>query len=332
MDLSAISGRLAKLDQDRRKLALSLREKDGFSAPILKKPLSGKIAGVDGGLVSKQLHGIDLTMVRAAGCVMDFEGDGLKKIEYLPAAYVQPALHCDADGMEDEDYSTKSSLYRLKEEIGLAVEILRSRKTDMLVLDGSVLPQQPDKPRKGSPAYPAYENIVSLYKELFDLSSQNKIPLLGVVEDSRSKMAAELLNTTDDALLHTIDTVLFAYALNEGEASFCFPYSKNPKEHPILRDFPGYAEKIKCFYLKTAKYDRPVRVEFFDYGLDYKEIASTVLSLSFHREYGFPSVLVEADLQARLSASDLEDAYCQIKDSAGENPALLEKRRNMRPF
>lgn len=332
MDLSSVSERLREQDSGRRELALSLRKREGFVSPVPKGPVSGKIAGIDGGLVSKQLHGIDLTMVRATGCVMDFENGALRGIEYLPSAYVQPALHCDADGMEDEDYSTKSSLYRLKEEIGLAVEVMRSKKADMLVLDGSIVPQQPDKPRKGSPAYPAYENIVSLYKELFDLSIERKIPLLGVVEDSRSKVVAEMLNVDNNALLNTIDTVLFHYALEEGEASFCLPYSKSPRDHPILRDFAGYAEKVKCFYLKTAKYDRPVRVEFFDYGLDYRDIASAVLSLSFHREYGFPSVLVEADLQARLSATDMEDAYCQIRDMVGDSPALLEKRRSMRPF
>jgi hypothetical protein len=71
-------------------------------------------------------------------------------------------------------------------------------------------------------------------------------------------------------------------------------------------------------------------------GKDFSEhvgkIASVVFALSSsHREYAFPSVLIEADLRARLKPDEIEIVFNKILDKLSKN-FKLRLRREGRPF
>ena len=60
------------------------------------------------------------------------------------------------------------------------------------------------------------------------------------------------------------------------------------------------------------------------------EVAGVVLALSsIHKEYSFPSVLIEADIRAGLSEQEINVVYERLVDKLGGKVKL---RRNNRPF
>jgi len=49
-----------------------------------------KIAGIDGGVVKKSLHGVDLRLSRAVGVVFSYSKNKLEKVEYHPSPFPTP--------------------------------------------------------------------------------------------------------------------------------------------------------------------------------------------------------------------------------------------------
>ena len=136
-------------------------------------------------------------------------------------------------------------------------------------------------------------------------------------------------------LSKTKDSNLLTYTLNQGERSLVFPYSSNSQQHPILREFEDEKNQVFVFYLKTAEFDRPIRIDFLaDKGIVdiANRISAVLLALAGHSSYGMPSILIEADQRAKLSEQDLEMFYYDILNRAGNIASLFEQRRNQRPF
>ena len=50
---------------------------------------------------------------------------------------------------------------------------------------------------------------------------------------------------------------------------------------------------------------------------------------SLHKEYSYPSVLIEADLRAGLNETDISVVYDKLIDKLGPK---IKMRRNSRPF
>ena len=132
------------------------------------------------------------------------------------------------------------------------------------------------------------------------------------------------------------DSSFLDYFLSLGERSCSFTYTKNIKQHPVLSDFnESWSNNIFGLYIKPSNYDRPLRVEFISKGnLSEKanEVASVAFALSsLHREYAYPSVLIEADFHAKLKSDEIEIVYNKIMDKLG-NSIKLKMRRDNRPF
>jgi hypothetical protein len=88
-------------------------------------------------------------------------------------------------------------------------------------------------------------------------------------------------------------------------------------------------EGIKCFYLKTVEFDRPIRIEFLDKG---EEIASIVYKISSqNKTYGLPNVLIEADQRAKLSEHET-DYFINLIASKLRLQNIFFLRREGRPF
>ena len=135
----------------------------------------------------------------------------------------------------------------------------------------------------------------------------------------------------------TRDTNLLYWMLDKGQRSRIFPYSEKPEEHPVLREFGDLAGRVNSFYLKTAEYDRPFRVDMLAGGNDIigeaDHLASVLLSISGHHSgYGLPAPLIEADNVAKLSDSEVENFYSHILSFAGNIPSVMRLRRDQRPF
>ena len=105
------------------------------------------------------------------------------------------------------------------------------------------------------------------------------------------------------------------YVLNKGEATKIIDISEN----------------LKCVYLKTVEYDRPIRIEFLNED-DAKKIVNILYTISSQsKTYGLPNVLIEADQRAKLSELDIEYYMNLIASKAGMHRLLFLRREN-RPF
>jgi hypothetical protein len=322
-------------------------QENRFVFPLRSSELNARICGSDSGFVSKSLHSIDLVLVRAVGVLFEYQNGIVKKTRYWPGFFDFPKPFLSNHGMDLAELDLSASLVRLKEEIGLSKQMIEEEKPDFCLVDGSLVPQYADKPKKGSGISQQYHDTLYSFVDLYRTAHKNGTQLVGCVEDSRGSRFQGILRETllphfkrssSPGLDSVLDSVLLDHLLQQNERSFAFPYTKDIKEHAILQDFGSLGEKVFACYLKPSELDRPLRIEFLHFSENgslsehANRIASTILSLSsLHREYAYPSVLIEADLRARLKPEEIELVFNKICDKLSKR-LRMQLRRNSRPF
>ena len=297
-----------------------------------------RVAGVDGGIVKRSLHGFDFILARAIGVYFEYINGKIGKVNYYPSKTVSPDL-VFLENANDMDYSYSSAITRQTLEIDCTLKTAKKFNPEIMLMDGSIVPHYSDRPGSDSSVYRSYLNLLDLCDSLFRYCKQNNILLAGVVEDSRGSSFCNLVKKDvfpnikhDPEMLKILensrDTGLLFWILKQGQKTKTFPYSEKPEEHPVLRDLKGY--EINSFYLKTAEYDRPIRVDFL--GDQSDEIASKIYSISSQNPgYGIPSVIIEADQAAKLSEDEINSVVEDISSKSG-GPGMLDLRRDSRPF
>ncbi|MDD3083619.1 MAG: DNA double-strand break repair nuclease NurA [Candidatus ainarchaeum sp.] len=320
---------------------LSPNNNETFISKINDIVFSCKIAGVDSGFVSKRIYFSDLILIKLGGVIFSYDNSVLKKTDYFPSPALFPEPILLKNSLEKDEEIQSVSLERLKKEVQLAIDIIKKFFPKYLFIDGSIVPQYQDKPRNDSVLNSDYKSIIDLFQELYFVAEENNCILISTIEDSRGKRFSQILSNfletknlfEKDSFNNSNDSFLLDFLLNKKERTFCFSYTSDIKQHPILKDYKKeWSENIFVFYLKASNFDFPLRVEFVSKNPFEKvdEIASIVYSLSsLHKEYSYPSVLIEADLRARLKDDDISIIYNKLIDKLG---ARIRLRRNSRPF
>ncbi len=343
----SLAGKLSGLREENL-LKLGSKEllEEKFVQKVKETELNHRIAGIDSGFVGKRLYSLDIVLIRAVGAVFDYEKSKVKEVQYHPNAFSFPNPFLSSNDLENDEFLCNKSLLRLKEEVRTATEMIEKFSPQYCFLDGSIVPQYADKPRKDSRLNSVYREMLELFQNLYSAADKKNCALIGAVEDSRGSRLRNLLQRevlskkafVDSALLDNLfDSSLLQFLLQKGERSFAFHYSGSIGEHAILKDFDsGWAERIHALYLKPCTYDRPLRIEFLaDNGSISKkadEAAKVAMKLScMHREYAYPAVLIEADLRARLHGNEVETVFNKILDKLGKESSLF-LRRDSRPF
>jgi hypothetical protein len=335
-----VAGRISSAEERSRKLAGLLRNPDfRFSFPVERMQPDGiRIAAVDGGIVQRSVHGFDFILARAVGVCFSYEHGKVASAEYHPEKMPPPEFFA-LESLADNEWAQSASMIRQKLEIANAIECAEKFRPSLLLLDGSVVPHYTERPAKGSKAKESYDEMISLYRRLFERCMSSDVMLAGVIEDSRGTkfcdIAKEKVASAESRrdLECSRDTSLLYWMLKEGERTLAFRYSEKAEEHPAIKDLQDVGADVFSFYLKTAKFDRPVRIDFLGGEKLADKIAPLVLSISSHHSgYGFPSVLIEADQAAKLSDGDMESVYEQIVAYTGPLPGVLKLRRDSRPF
>ncbi|MBI4053639.1 MAG: DNA double-strand break repair nuclease NurA [Candidatus Diapherotrites archaeon] len=333
-DLAPLNDR--ELLEDR--LILPVRNAQAFSK---------KVAGVDSGFADKRLFSFDLILVRAVAVCFAYDNGKLASAQYLPNYFSFPTPLLNNAALDNDEFQVSRSLQRLLEEVRLAKRAIAEFRPDYCFLDGSVIPQYVES-RQDSQVKAFYHETLAEFQQLYSEAEKAGCQIVGCVEDSRGSQLRTILQKSvlpkvpvcNPALLdETYDSVLLDYLLKKGERSFAFNYSAHAKEHPILKDFDEkWAKQVHVFYLKPVDFDRPLRVEFLsnkkgpEFAGHVDEIAQAVRFLSgFHKEYAYPSVLIEADFRARLNNAEIETVYEKIVDKLSRH-LKLRLRRNSRPF
>lgn len=347
--IQEIAKRISNIEGKRKKLAdflKSVKTDVRLSQPVESFELNDmRISAVDGGIVKRSLHGFDFVLARGVGVCFCYKNGKIERVDYHPSKMPTPELFV-LEALSDIDWVHTTSIVRQQMEIKTAIETIEKFKPDILLLDGSIIPHYSDRPAKSSKVHKSYEEMISLYKKLFEICLSRNVLLAGVVEDSRGTKFCDIVNERilskvshssvpelKGILEKTRDTNLLYWILQENERTDVFPYSDKTKEHPVMKDFERFGDKIFSFYMKTAKFDRPIRIDFLGERELAEKFASVVLSISSHHSgYGLPSVLIEADQVAKLAEEDIENIYEQVLTQTGSLPSIFKLRRDMRPF
>lgn len=344
--IQKIAEKIKNVEIERKKLSEMLRgAKTDTKLFHMLKPLvidDKKILAVDGGLIKRSLHGIDCLLLRTAGVCFHYKENKMTKVDYFPSKIPTPSMHIQ-ESLSDIDWLYFSSVSRQIKEAETMIECIEKFQPDIALMDGPIVPHHSDKPSRSSPIFEEFQRLISTHKTLHKTVKQSDIVFAGIIEDSRSNRFCEYVkdilseshiqNTLIRMLDNCRDTILLYMLLNKNERSLLFEHSKNPDEHPVLNEFK-HPEKFHDFYLKTALYDRPIKVDtIINNEEEIDNLASMLLSISGqHSGYGLPVPLIEADNRAKLSEQDMENFYSYLTKYTGNLPSVMKLRRDQRPF
>lgn len=338
--LSSIAESIRSAEEKRKALANFLKEKKdcslgkGFMEEKLVhkvfplKLSNKKILAVDGGLSYHSYQGIELALVRAVAVLFEYDSREKLSVYYYPSAIPSQRIILISDS--DTDINNE----RQHEEIETAIEAAKRFSPDLLLMDGMIVPHINDIPKENSESHERFVRTLESFKKLYDA-----VPglLAGCIEDSRGKRFCEilsknLLENEKNTLENTSDMNFLYYLLEYGERTSAFRFSGDM----LINILGEHGKNIYSFYIKTAKLDRPLRVDFYSNPKNVSEkadrIASLVLSSCCHDNYGFPAPLIEADFRAKLPEDETEKVRNQILDRVGLLPCLMKLRRELRPI
>ncbi len=325
---------VVSVNQQRAEKARALREsgavfKEALERetvlPVEKTEINMAIGANDAGLLSKELHGVDILLGRAVAVKFVYAKNKLISSEYFPS--VSPKIEYDVkSGLDEREVLWHKSLFRLKLEIKNAISAVEKFSPELFLLDGSLTPLLSDRPSEDSQLGEDYKEVVSLYKELYSLSEKKGVALAGVIKDSRGKRFMEIVKGKVDE--NCSDSVFLHYLLNAGERTFVLNYRE---ENTIIKDLSPWGRRVSIFYIKPSKNDRPLRIEFLPSKFSFNELASVLYTLSsISSSYAYPAILIEADMRAALNPEEMESAEKMFSFYSGGT--VLPLRRNSRPF
>ena len=348
--LSIAAESIKSMEEKRKALAEFLtREKDKFSksADIMEEKLINKVAprslsgkkivAVDGGLSQHSYHGLELALLRAVAVLFSYDGNGKSAVSYYPESSPSPEIILVSDPYNDSGLDASNE--RMRKEVDTAADAAKKFSPDLLLMDGMIVPHINDIPKEDSDSHERFANTAKSFKNLYD-----SVPglLAGCIEDSRGKRFCELLSKNGimggnaemiNILKTASDASLLFYILDCGERTCAFRFSGDGLTN-ILGE---QGRNIYGFYMKTAKFDRPLRVDFYcrngaDVASTAGQISSLILSSCCHDSYGFPAPLIEADFRAKLQEDDVGKLRDQLLDKIGMMPSLMKLRRELRPL
>ena len=340
-------------------IASSIIDSD-FTKKIEPTSLSGlKIAGIDGGLVRRRFRSMDLLLTRGIAVIFQFGPKEGPNVEFYPDPFPEPQIRPMMLTLSGAELDQLSSLERVATELRVTLAVLEEFHTDIILVDGSLFYHPRDRPQTGSVVFEKFQEVLALYKQLYNKARKKGTTLVGIVKDSKSSRVTNLLG---DILPHIIrkpavfelmqgvdyrwllkitrDCDILDTYLEEGERSFIFRYSSELQlnSNPLSDDISNWASSIWVTYLKTARDDLPLRIEILTDGNpeDVWKVDRTlaaILPLSWqHPEYGIPAPILEADTRAKISMNETQLIVDRLMALSGLTYTSLEKRRSRNPF
>jgi|GEM_PF-2693570 len=306
------------------------------------------IAGIDGSLLIKKLHGFDIFVMRALGVVFKYRKNSVDA-EYFPGKKPDPVIKVNTIPTTSLESDILASFERAKLELSTAINLLKKYTPNILLLDGSLFITKSLKMiLSNTYLRKSYSELANLYSQLYSLAYDHEILLAGIIKDTRKHIFVDLLSKLIPHLLifdkpllskitkidyrrilrHANDLDILFNILNPGERTTYFVET----DIPYNNGEESFKPKIYSFYLKAVPLDFPLRIEFMDiYNnpvLSGEKVSIIVYNLScFSQHLAYPTVLIEADRRVRMLKSDLELIYHQFLARLGSTVANLSLKR-----
>lgn len=287
-----------------RKQLLENKFKGFVEEPIQKINFQkeGKVLGVDSGFIDSRLTGLDFCYIKSAGSYFEYNETLVKYDRLTLPKY---SFKISNSILQKDEVHKFVSINRLREELNLLYDGIKNKNPEYALIDGNILPQAVDRPQNTSELYLDYENLLQDFVKLYDLAKSQDICLLGTVEDSRANSFLKLINEKNKK----VDDILFLnFLLEDHEAISFFPIF-SVESNIIYNDLKAYGEySFLASYFKLPE-DYPLRIELLNnnYSLEkLKKIRNFIAYISsFTKRYTYPSVLLDADKQAKLNNSEI---------------------------
>ncbi|MFW9824962.1 MAG: DNA double-strand break repair nuclease NurA [Candidatus Thorarchaeota archaeon] len=327
------------------------------------------VVSVDGSSVTKRFMNVDFVFLKAIAVKYYFHQNHVASIKHFPdlAGFNNYIVEGNFFNRDENAVDVKTSIDMKCMEIKLLNELInRSTDIDFIIIDGSIVITPINLLfSKDAEISKRYDVLLREYQKLYANCKENSIILIGSIKDTRTSALSNLLsdaiqlsmpshsNLSDfikinyrEVLKYFSDIDLFNRLLNKNERS-CIFYCKREidkiRDTGIKKEIPYYFPlAFYAFYLKTAKFDTPYRIEFFMDEVDSIEkasekadlISSILLPIStLNEQYGLPIPQIEAHKRAVFKPHEVElllNNLTRMLQSFGVS--LLEKRRNRRPF
>ncbi|MHA1350527.1 MAG: DNA double-strand break repair nuclease NurA [Promethearchaeota archaeon] len=345
---------------------------------FIRKPISSSnirglnIVSVDGSSVVKKFMNVDFSFLKAIAVKYYFYDNQSSRIEYFPdlTGFNNYNVQGNYLNREENAVEAKVSMDMTFMEINLLNKLIEKKsEVDLIILDGSVviMPIMPINLifTKDSEISKRYDKLLREYQKLYSTCIEKGIILIGSIKDTRTSALTNLLRRTIQMLKPNVtnlsdfikinyrqildyfsDLDLYNRVLKKTERSCIFNCKKEVdkiRDTGIKKEIPYYFPfNFYAFYLKTAAYDTPCRIEFFmDESCSLKEasekadlISSILLPISSLNEfYGLPIPQIEAHKRAVFKPQEIDLLFNSLSRTLKvHGVSLLEKRRTRRPF
>ncbi|MFX1236972.1 MAG: DNA double-strand break repair nuclease NurA [Promethearchaeota archaeon] len=337
---------------------------------MVSSNISGlNIVSVDGSSVIKKYMNVDFSFLKAIAVKYHFYRNHLANIEYYPDLCGYNNYRVQGNYLHEDDglIDAKTSMEMRRMEINLLNEMIAKKsEIDLIVIDGTILVMPISLVFSKDPEISLkYDALLKEFHKLYMNCAKQGILLIGSIKDSRTSALTNLLRETIQLLkpsyknledftrikYHNVmkyfsDIDLFNKLLHQSERSCIFNCKREIdklREDGIKKEISYYFPlDFYAFYLKSARYDTPSRIEFFiDENSSYLEaskkadlISSILLPIaSLNDNYGLPIPQIEAHKRAVFKPSEINLFFNNLNRQLSKNGVkLMEKRRNRRPF
>jgi len=327
------------------------------------------VVSVDGSSVVKKFMNVDFSFLKAIAVKYYFYKNHSSKIDYFPdiTGFNNYNVQGNFLNREENVVETKISMDMTFMEINLLNKLIEKKSDiDLIIIDGSVVIMPINLIfSKDSEISKKYDILLKEYKKLYSSCKERGIILIGSIKDTRTSALTNLIRSSIQMLKpnatrltdfikinyrqiidYYSDLDLFNRVLNKSERSCIFNCKKDLdkiRDTGIKKEIPYYfPQSFYAFYLKTASYDTPCRIEFFmneRHSLQEASekadlISSILLPISSLNEfYGLPIPQIEAHRRAVFKPHEINLLFNSLSRTLNSyGVSLLEKRRSRRPF
>ncbi|MFX1405849.1 MAG: DNA double-strand break repair nuclease NurA [Promethearchaeota archaeon] len=337
---------------------------------VISSNISGlKVVSVDGSSVVKKFMNVDFSFLKAIAVKYYFYKNHSSKIDYFPdiSGFNNYFVKGNFINCEEVAIEAKVSMDLRFMELKLLNELIENKPDiDFIIIDGSIVIMPINLIfAKNFEISKIYDELLKEYQRLYINCEEKGIILIGSIKDTRTSALSHLIR--DSIMLlkpnnkklsdftkinyrqvidYFSDLDLYNRLLKKSERSCIFKCKKEVdkiRDNGIKKEIPYYFPlSFYAFYLKTAFYDTPCRIEFFmDETHSIEEaikkadlISSILLPISSYNEfYGLPIPQIEAHKRAVFKPFEINLLFNNLSRTLNKYGIhLLEKRRRRRPF